>query len=73
MSKKVRLGIVGIGNQGSNYARLIVEGRVPNIELVAIVDTAEIARTRSVSRASIDRHLERRPPVSIAGTNLPRA
>lgn len=39
MSRKVRLGIVGFGNQGSNYARFLTEGKVPNIELVAITDT----------------------------------
>jgi predicted dehydrogenase len=50
MSKKVRLGIVGIGNQGSNYARLIVEGRVPNIELVAIVDTDPVRRDFAVEQ-----------------------
>ncbi|KHL04800.1 Gfo/Idh/MocA family protein [Sinomonas humi] len=39
MSRKVRLGIVGFGNQGSNYAKFLTEGKVPNIELVAITDT----------------------------------
>ncbi|MDQ4501226.1 Gfo/Idh/MocA family oxidoreductase [Sinomonas sp. ASV322] len=39
MSTKVRLGIVGFGNQGSQYAKLIAEGRVPNIELAAITET----------------------------------
>lgn len=39
MSRKVRLGIVGFGAQGSAYARFIAEGLVPNVELVAVVDT----------------------------------
>ncbi|MEA5455094.1 Gfo/Idh/MocA family oxidoreductase [Sinomonas sp. JGH33] len=44
MSRKVRLGIVGFGNQGSQYARLIEEGRVPNVELAAITDTDSARR-----------------------------
>ena len=39
MSRKVRLGIVGFGTQGSSYAKFITEGAVPNIELAAVADT----------------------------------
>ncbi|WP_430298206.1 Gfo/Idh/MocA family protein [Sinomonas sp. B1-1] len=38
MSRKVRLGIIGFGNQGSQYARLVADGRVGNIEVTAIAD-----------------------------------
>ena len=36
--KKVRLGIIGIGTQGSAYAGFILEGRVKNMEIGAICD-----------------------------------
>ncbi|MGW6130314.1 Gfo/Idh/MocA family protein [Cellulomonas sp. NPDC055163] len=35
----VRLGIIGLGQQGGMYARLIREGRVPHMTLGAICDT----------------------------------
>ncbi len=39
MAEKVKLGIIGIGNQGSTYARRMVkENWVPDIELKAIAD-----------------------------------
>ena len=39
MENKVRLGIIGIGNQGSTYARRIArENWVPELELTAIAD-----------------------------------
>jgi predicted dehydrogenase len=38
MSRKVRLGIVGFGTQGSSYAKFITEGAVPNVELAAVAD-----------------------------------
>ena len=37
MSEKVKLGIIGIGNQGSTYARRLArENWVPDIQLVAM-------------------------------------
>jgi predicted dehydrogenase len=39
MAKQVRLGIVGLGAQGSMYAQLIADGMVPNMELGAICET----------------------------------
>ena len=36
--EKVRLGIIGIGNMGSSHAKNLVEGKCPEIELVAIAD-----------------------------------
>ncbi|WP_416151693.1 Gfo/Idh/MocA family protein [Salipaludibacillus sp. HK11] len=38
--KKVRLGIIGLGTQGGAYAGFIQEGRVKNMEIGAICDTA---------------------------------
>ena len=49
MANKVRIGIVGLGAQGSMYAKFIVEGMVPNMEIGAICDVdpgkAEVARS----------------------------
>ena len=39
MSKKVRLGIIGLGQQGGAYAQFITDGMVPNMEIGAICDT----------------------------------
>lgn len=36
---KIRLGIIGIGNMGTNHSNLILEGKVTGFELVAIADT----------------------------------
>lgn len=44
MSDKVRLGIVGIGNMGSEHCRLIMSGKVPGIEIVAVADRRESRR-----------------------------
>ncbi|WP_257158810.1 Gfo/Idh/MocA family protein [Corynebacterium cystitidis] len=38
MSKKVRLGIIGLGAQGGSYAEFINEGRVDNMVIGAISD-----------------------------------
>ena len=35
---KIKLGIIGIGNMGSNYATRIVNGECPDFELVAVAD-----------------------------------
>lgn len=39
MMKKVRLGIIGIGNMGSSHAKNIKEGKCPELEITAIADT----------------------------------
>ncbi|QKJ18176.1 Gfo/Idh/MocA family protein [Microbacterium hominis] len=39
MTKTIRLGIIGLGQQGGMYAGLIAKGQTPNIELAAIADT----------------------------------
>lgn len=39
MDKKIRLGIIGLGNMGSGHAGRIVAGNCPDFELVAVADT----------------------------------
>ncbi len=36
--KKIRLGIIGIGNMGSEHCRLILKGRCPEVALAAVAD-----------------------------------
>lgn len=36
MDKNVRIGIIGMGNMGCQYARMILEGEVPGLELAAV-------------------------------------
>jgi hypothetical protein len=38
MANKIRLGIIGLGAQGSMYARFIMTGMVPNMEIGTICD-----------------------------------
>ena len=42
--KTVRLGIIGIGNMGSEHCRLILGGRCPETELCAVADLREERR-----------------------------
>ncbi|MBP3577131.1 MAG: Gfo/Idh/MocA family oxidoreductase, partial [Lachnospiraceae bacterium] len=35
---KIKLGIIGIGNMGSNYATKVTNGECPDFELVAVAD-----------------------------------
>ena len=39
MTKKVRIGIIGLGQQGGMYAKFITEGMVKNMEIGALCDT----------------------------------
>lgn len=41
---KVRLGIIGIGNMGTNHAKSITEGKIPDIVLTAIADRKKSRR-----------------------------
>lgn len=41
---KVRLGIIGIGNMGTNHSKSLIEGKVPGLELAAIADRQESRR-----------------------------
>ncbi|MBE5803650.1 MAG: Gfo/Idh/MocA family oxidoreductase [Clostridiales bacterium] len=38
MDKKIRLGIIGIGNMGSGHAKRVVNGECPDFDLVAVAD-----------------------------------
>lgn len=38
MDKKIKLGIIGIGNMGSNHAQNIKGGKCPDFDLVAVAD-----------------------------------
>lgn len=61
MTKKVRLGIVGLGVQGSVYAGLISDGMVPNLELGAICDgrpaTRQLVESKYAAAAFYDDYL----------------
>ena len=43
--EKVRLGIIGIGGMGTNHAKQVVAGNIPNMELTAVCDIREVRRT----------------------------
>ncbi len=43
--EKVKVGIIGIGNMGTNHAKSIIEGKIPEMELVAVADLKEVRRT----------------------------
>lgn len=38
MSKKVKVGIIGVGNMGSGHLKNIVEGNVPEMEVTVVAD-----------------------------------
>lgn len=44
---KIKLGIIGIGNMGTAHCENILEGKCPDIEIVAIADKKEDRRTWS--------------------------
>ena len=44
--KKVRLGIVGIGNIGNSHAASVLAGKVPRLELTAVADIDPARRAR---------------------------
>lgn len=41
MADKVRLGIIGIGNQGGNYLKSFADGKLPEIEITCVADIDE--------------------------------
>lgn len=49
MSERVRLGVVGYGQQGRIYAQLIAEGRVPSMVLGAITNPRPAGRERAAA------------------------
>ncbi|MBR5961442.1 MAG: Gfo/Idh/MocA family oxidoreductase [Clostridia bacterium] len=42
--EKIRLGVIGIGNMGSEHCRNLVKGKCPEIELAAVADVREERR-----------------------------
>lgn len=44
MNKKIKLGIIGIGNMGSAHAKSIADGECPDFELIAVADLKESRR-----------------------------
>lgn len=52
--EQVRLGIIGIGGMGSNHARSIVEGKVPEMKLTAVADIKEARRQWAVKELPLD-------------------
>jgi predicted dehydrogenase len=50
MTDKVRLGIIGLGTQGSMYAKFIADGLVANMEIGAIADTDPAKATASATQ-----------------------
>ena len=42
MDRKVKLGIIGIGNMGSGHAANIMKGNCPELELVAIAEVGVV-------------------------------
>lgn len=44
MNKKIKLGIIGIGNMGSAHAKSIADGKCPDFELIAVADLKESRR-----------------------------
>ena len=53
MSGKVRLGIIGLGAQGSMYAKFIADGMVPNMVIGAIADTHEEKRATAAEQYGV--------------------
>ena len=52
MKGEVGIGIIGLGNMGQFYARALLEGQVPGLNLAAVCDVEEerTARFESVER-----------------------
>ncbi len=61
MTQKVRLGIIGLGTQGSMYAKFIADGMVPNMVVTAIADTdpakADVVRAAYPDTAFYDDYI----------------
>ena len=42
--KKIRMGIVGVGNMGSSHSKKLFDGEVPGMELSAVCDISKERR-----------------------------
>lgn len=49
--KKVRFGIIGVGNMGSGHLRNITEGKIPNVEITGVcdIDQAKLERAKEIN------------------------
>ena len=59
MSKKVRLGIIGIGNMGSSHLKMYTDGKIKEMELVAVCDVKQ-DRLDSVMRRQLEISAEKK-------------
>jgi predicted dehydrogenase len=48
--KKVRVGIIGLGNIGKHHAGYLLEGKVPRAEITAVCNTSPAALQPYVGR-----------------------
>ncbi len=49
--REVRLGIIGIGNMGTNHLKSILEGQVPGLRVTAVADRRESRREEAAKLA----------------------
>ncbi len=63
----LRMGVIGIGNMGTEHCRIIAGGRTPEVELTAVADL------RPDRRAWAEEHLPRTVQVFTSGEELIRA
>ena len=54
--RRVRLGIIGFGTQGSMYAKFIAEGLVPNMIIGAVADTDPARREAAAQTYDVKVH-----------------
>ena len=54
MEKKIRLGIIGIGNMGSGHACRVADGECPDFELTAVADINPARRDWAAERLGKD-------------------
>ena len=52
MEKKIRLGVIGIGNMGSGHACRVVDGECPDFVLTAGADIAALRRAAEQKKAA---------------------
>ena len=45
--EKMRIGIIGMGNMGSDHAKKLIGGTVPDVELTAVAELDEKRLTAS--------------------------
>ena len=63
-NKKIRLGVIGIGNMGSEHCRNLTAGKCPEIDLTAVADVRE--ERREWARRELPEHVK----VYVSGTEL---